>query len=893
MKNFTKTQAFHQAVDILRNKGVLILSGGPGEGKTTTAANILLHTSTPEKCLVVRSPDEFKHVDPLSFDVIFIDNMFGEINVNIEWVNKWLPYLEDMMALVREKKTSFIIALREHIFENCKIKLQRTELFKPEFCHRLSSVDLSDAEKAMILERYLLDRNRLWTKDFINDCVQNHSGLLGFPACAELFAANDYLYSVEGPKFFNKPLNFLKKCLETLYGDREEEFLPFALLWIMHNRNKKLTKDWLSSGSSRCILESLDIHGVNSRSLEKSYSDHSVYGGFIRYSKVDGSYEFGHPAVKDMVGMMVMRMYPRIALQECNFEFIMEYLCVSERASDEVKYTVEPWLHSCLADRFIDHAVESFAKHRHSFADTLFRWLGHEILEDTLFIATFVERVKERGKIDEIFGFSKSFFLQFIYGQRQRFEHISIFSCALSNLFYEHSDIENVVNVQFAEQIIRLGILDEVSNKEFIASQKTIALLFGLRSRKMSFVQKIIESGAVADSNCLCMAVYHSYFDIVRNFIEEMKVDINGKAEMVNGSTALCIAAKTGNRDMIIYLIKHGASINVIDMYNVSPLGRTLMNWHEDVAEILIDHGADIFLKMSRLQKTPLHLSAERGLSNVVKVLLKKGASTAKRDRRGHTPLHYAAMNGHSCVVNILLQHDISQVNKRAFSNTKKSKKGSGIRGVTALHYAARQGYVDVADIVIQAGGEVDIKDSFGQTPLYVASNFGHLDIVRLLVSKGANVNITENHGFTPSHVAVYRQRSDVVKFLAERATIDALDKYGKTPLHIACQKGYTDLVKLLLAHNSNWRLSTYTDNTVLHYACRYGHAEIAKEFASRDKEMLCVKNSKTTRNPKVPFIEALIYSKTEVITMLKSMKLPDPSDLYNEELNIFFELFQ
>ncbi|KAK3586428.1 hypothetical protein CHS0354_017071 [Potamilus streckersoni] len=552
----------------------------------------------------------------------------------------------------------------------------------------------------------------------------------------------------------------------------------------------------------------------------------------------------------------MMRNYPLIVLKECKFEFILEYICVSERASDELKYRVEPGLYSYLADRFIQHATDHYG------------WLGHDILKDKAFIASFVERVKERGKIDEIFGFSRPLFAQIVYSGEATFENISIFSYALCcHPYSKYTESENVINMHFAEHILHLGILDKVVNKEFIASQKTIAFLFGLRSRKLPIVKQIIESGTVIDSNCLCMAVYQDYMDIVRNFIEKRNVDINGIAEMMNGSTALGIAAKTGNMDMVIYLIKHGASINVTDSNEVYPLRRAIMNFHENIVKTLINHGADIFIKMGRLQNMPLHLSAERGLDKIVKVLLEKGASTTKKNIRGHTPLHRASMNVHRST-------------KEPSAIQKKERIGSGIRGVTALHYAARQGYVDVAECVIQAGGEVDIKDSFGQTPLYVASNFGHLDVVRLLVSKGANINITENHGFTPLHVAVYRERTDVVKFLAERATIDQLDKYGRTPLHVACKRGYTDITNILLAHNSNWRLGTYTDNTVLHYACRYGHVQIAEEFSKRAKEMLYVKNSKTLVNRKEPFREAVMYRKGNVVKMLKAVEIACPYDL-------------
>ena len=53
---------------------------------------------------------------------------------------------------------------------------------------------------------------------------------------------------------------------------------------------------------------------------------------------------------------------------------------------------------------------------------------------------------------------------------------------------------------------------------------------------------------------------------------------------------------------------------------------------------------------------TPLHIVAEIGHVEIVKILLERGADPNTKDIAGHTPLHIAASNGHVGVVMVLLE---------------------------------------------------------------------------------------------------------------------------------------------------------------------------------------------------------------------------------------------
>ncbi|XP_028149583.1 acyl-CoA-binding domain-containing protein 6 [Diabrotica virgifera virgifera] len=74
--------------------------------------------------------------------------------------------------------------------------------------------------------------------------------------------------------------------------------------------------------------------------------------------------------------------------------------------------------------------------------------------------------------------------------------------------------------------------------------------------------------------------------------------------------------------------------------------------------------------------------------------------------------------------------------------------------GLSLIHWAADGGSSEILKLLIDAGADVNIKDSDGQTALHYAASCGHTDCVKLLLQKGANKEITDNDGCTPHSVA-------------------------------------------------------------------------------------------------------------------------------------------
>ena len=116
-----------------------------------------------------------------------------------------------------------------------------------------------------------------------------------------------------------------------------------------------------------------------------------------------------------------------------------------------------------------------------------------------------------------------------------------------------------------------------------------------------------------------------------------------------NGSTPLMIAAALGKANFMIYLIRHGASVNKRNYDGVSAL----------------------------------HMASSAGQNNSIDILLANDAVINIPDYDGNTPLHYAVLANHRFVVERLVKEgaDIDFVNAN---------------GETALDLAEKNHFIDI-----------------------------------------------------------------------------------------------------------------------------------------------------------------------------------------------------
>jgi ankyrin repeat protein len=142
-------------------------------------------------------------------------------------------------------------------------------------------------------------------------------------------------------------------------------------------------------------------------------------------------------------------------------------------------------------------------------------------------------------------------------------------------------------------------------------------------------------------------------------------------------------------------------------------------------------------------KKKFLEAVEEGDLDKIKKIFNKPGFNVNVKDKDGNTPLIIASREGHTDIVKVLLDKgaDIDVVDKSSI-------------GTTALIIALKGSHTDIAELLVEKGADVKIKDRHGFTALMCASYFGYTKMVKLLIEKGADINAKEVGGKTAFDLA-------------------------------------------------------------------------------------------------------------------------------------------
>jgi|SRR5579862_1728100 len=251
------------------------------------------------------------------------------------------------------------------------------------------------------------------------------------------------------------------------------------------------------------------------------------------------------------------------------------------------------------------------------------------------------------------------------------------------------------------------------------------------------------------------------------------------------GWTALMYAARRGAIDSARVLIDHHADLNSVDPDGVSALNEAIINFHYDLAGLLIEKGADPSLA----------------------------------DARGMTPL-YAAVDMHSVpwigarpelkrddklesldIVKMLLARGVNPnqpLKNRIMQKQYEGGDASLSEGATPFMRAAKSGDVTVMRVLLEKGADPNLLQKNHSSALMLAAGLGWregvdngteaaaIEAIKLCLELGMDINAYNDTGLTPLHISVNRGDA-VMKYLVERgAKLDMKDKQGKTPLETA-----------------------------------------------------------------------------------------------------------
>lgn len=169
--------------------------------------------------------------------------------------------------------------------------------------------------------------------------------------------------------------------------------------------------------------------------------------------------------------------------------------------------------------------------------------------------------------------------------------------------------------------------------------------------------------------------------------------------QRINDTPPLVYAITFKKEDVAKLLIEHGADVNACDHIGRTVLQLAVLHGEYEIAALLIEHGADVNGKGNNRNSDTSLMSAPFAAIGMAELLIENGADVNARNSYGSTPLLHAT---------------------------------------TFQSMFMKKGYIQLVELLLKHGAEVNVKDNYGHTPLKTAEENGYDEIAELLRQHGA-----------------------------------------------------------------------------------------------------------------------------------------------------------
>lgn len=319
-------------------------------------------------------------------------------------------------------------------------------------------------------------------------------------------------------------------------------------------------------------------------------------------------------------------------------------------------------------------------------------------------------------------------------------------------------------------------------------------------------------------------------FQKVRNFVEQLGVDVNGGPD--NYGKPLVVSIQNKRFDITKYLVDKGADVSLRNGGEIPYQGKNSLEWaiesenwditkclvDWDIVKYLVEHGVNSGIALQNyVQCPPLVYAIESGNFDIAKLMIDKGADTNAKSKYGRDVQPLSCLIN-QCEIDEFLMMDM--VKYLVEHGADVSIRDNYNYCYTPLIKAIEYKYWKLASYLIEHGDNVNVQNNCGQTPLTEAILFKHLDLAKLIVDKGAKSL------YEALFYAIKSGSLDMVRYLVEHGA-DVNERDYDTPLMRASECGNLNIVKYLVECGA--KIETPVCDSALIHAVKHHHLDIVK----------------------------------------------------------------
>ncbi|KAK3085580.1 hypothetical protein FSP39_005628, partial [Pinctada imbricata] len=774
------------------NRGILTLTGFPGDGKTQIVENLIVTllkrppTEFPEgknaegknywnHCLIkdkpdynvvmVTSPNDWvMKVKPEKNQLIVLEDMLGSATFTPSILESWIPYLDEIFhyGMIHRPNSLVIVTLHRHQMDKMHPRFKHHPLF-----HTKNVVDLSREpydyggyDKMRILEKiceHVQTSKRGLDMEYGEQEHVRKTETRSFGYSCRLYALVRS-FSVQGQAFFRNPDRSFETVLQKVLSFDKVMHYTLACV-ILFDGKLKLDKssfedyDEDAQNIFRQVRIALDV--PEDVSLAKMrYICTMLNGVFIKPIQLH-QWEIIHERTFYQLCDGIMKTLSKKVIELCSLDFVVQRLRTSTFYAEYMESFAPVYqkdykeLAQRLTFEFLRGNVRLISSHQ-AFADIRFAEVWAKFISD---MGTFSPVVDMKG------DYNRSIFFWLAYYGSE---------AAIRYLLKQEEDMEDIKDEEWFKEELNLALFAACAGHS-MHSGKLVKLLL----MNGAEIEMAKENLPEADMVLLYGA-------------EVYELAVKQRASLLH------IASLYGTYESVEALLIAGLDKDEPTNDGYTPSHRAAMNRYDGAGAIkaLTKHKADLTV-LNKRNETALHEAVRCGNDLALRHLERSGCKITNESKMGdgRSLLAVAAGQESEQCVRIILEA------------TEKQPKPKGTQDCwKALHEACALGNKKIVKLLLDRGSEVNEKGNNGWTPIQFASIFDLDEIGRMLLEKKVegDVNAITSSKRSALHTAAengYYEMCDVL--LTFGAKPEALNNQMEYPMNLAATNGHLELVKM------------------------------------------------------------------------------------------------